>query len=238
MQFEDVKDVLLADLDVARSQARASEEWHVRVSLIFTLTIITATFAIFAINTNVGPFKPEILFGLINFVILAQFAFLINYHFIYLQLWAKYVYLIEKKIQLLFDRCKIIEFETEIAHLHFYRAGFANLPSGGEQAGGSLLKLIPTNINTFLIFVIHLPSIVIYIAGTYFLANAACNLPLTVMVVFTYSILILILIMIYLKIGRSRRDYALKQRIEDSVSDFESWLIDHELIGPSSDDPN
>lgn len=230
MEFDDIKDMLITDFTITRSQIQASEEWHVRISLTLTLSIVTAAVALTAIGpTKVGVNKP-LLFGLVNLIVIAQLAFLLNYHFYYLQLWANYVALIESKIQLLYDGCNIIEFENRFAPLYFYQRKRGSQKPSKVKLLKRIVDLFHRNANRTLVLLIHLPSLAVYGYGTCVFAQQFTCLWEVLASYVAFSLLILLLLGLFLTMKKTSQYAELEKAKKDSVDEFHKWLAGHHQI--------
>lgn len=194
------KDILISDFTITRAQIRASEEWHVKISLTFTISVILMTGALLKIDPDKVAINKPGLFGLINLVVIAQISFLLKYHFFYIQLWTKYVVLIESKIKLLFRGCDLIEFESVFAPLYF--KSFTN----------KLLTLF-----------IHLPSLAIYGYGTYRFSEQFDNYYFKAGGYGLFVVLIAILLIFYIKSPESLIK-KFEEKKEASKTNFSEWL--------------
>ncbi|MBI2355516.1 MAG: hypothetical protein HYV06_10925 [Deltaproteobacteria bacterium] len=210
MEFKDIKDILISDFTVTRSQIRASEEWHVKISLIFTLSVVTATVALITIDSAKLIIDKPWLFGFINLIIVAQLALLLNYHFLYLQLWTSYLELIETKLKILLNNGSLIEFESNFAPIYFHHK---------SKGPYDVIKRLP---NRILIVLIHLPSLTIYAYGTYQLSQQFAHYYR----ILSYGVFCSFLIFLFICnsfVFRSQGK-VLKKTKQDSIYMFTEWL--------------
>jgi len=194
---EDVKDVLLQDLELSRAQIRASEEWHVKVSLIFTLSIAATSFAVLTGDPKRLLAIYPWLLVFIGLLVLAQLSLVLNYHFFYILLWGNYVELVERKINALFQQGNLLEFETRYSPLYFATK------TSGLGFGGRVLRLSP---NRIFIVMIHLPSVAMYAFCAKGVADHASSFYCAKFVYFLFAVPLLALALLYVYSLRMKTD--------------------------------
>lgn len=211
MRFEDIKDILIKEYDLSRSQIRASEEWHVKISLIYTISIFVAASGIISLDKTqvLANFNKDYLFVFINLLVLAQFSFLLNYHIFYIILWGKYTELLEEKINVLYESNGLLEFESHFSPIYFAQKNLKNRFSKYT--------------NQLLVILIHAPSIFVYFSGLLVIYNINSNKTIEYSLVILGIIAFFILGFLYF-IQTNAVKTNLENAKKESINNFKDWL--------------
>jgi hypothetical protein len=116
---ESMKEVLLKDLELMRTEIQGIVSNHWRYSIGFIPSILGVIS-----GATLQTFQKSHIFSIVLFLfsvyfVLAQMAAVFNYHYGYVTLVSNYIKTIEEKIKILFNGIDLIEYERNFVPVYF-----------------------------------------------------------------------------------------------------------------------